>query len=185
MLGAELAGLWALGRFSGEELLSYIGTHHELQGWWFCYDADDAMIELMPKKYQNTVGTAWNCFEGSINLFATYYFMKVSVDWYYFVLIGLVFQVCSCCTVWFLPESPIFLLKSGRINELKDALVSIADWNGLDIDKEKMGDFGSVAEKKVHGGRRPDKAENVMKVSGLPAGTDEHRFRFWLADKLG
>jgi len=49
------------------------------------------MIELMPKKNQNFIGTCWNCFEGSINLFATAWFMYVSIDWFYFVLIGLFF----------------------------------------------------------------------------------------------
>ena len=49
------------------------------------------MIELMPRKYQNTVGTIWNCFEGSINLFATAWFMNVSVDWFWFIAIGLIF----------------------------------------------------------------------------------------------
>ena len=49
------------------------------------------MLELMPKKQQNLIGTIWNCFEGSINLFATYWFMKISLNWYWFVAIGLIF----------------------------------------------------------------------------------------------
>lgn len=49
------------------------------------------MQELMPKNKQNLVGTVWNCFEGSINLFATAYFMYVTLDYFWFVAIGLAF----------------------------------------------------------------------------------------------
>ena len=49
------------------------------------------MIELMPKKYQSKVGTFWNCFEGSINLFATAWLMFVSIDGFWFIAIGAIF----------------------------------------------------------------------------------------------
>ena len=49
------------------------------------------MIELMPKKDQGTVGTVWNCIEGSINLFATLWFMNVTTHWFGFVSIGIFF----------------------------------------------------------------------------------------------
>lgn len=141
------------------------------------------MIELMPKNKQNLVGTVWNCFEGSINLFATAYFMYVSLDYFWFVAIGLAFQLFSCSTVWFLPESPIYLLKRGRIDELKDVLKQIAETNGVKINAESF-EFEDDKEKKSAGHRRPDKAENVMMLSGLQAGTSEHKFREWLALNL-
>ena len=68
------------------------------------------MIELMPKKYRSRVGTFWNCFEGSINLFATAWLMFVSIDGFWFMAIGALFQIYACCMTWFLPESPSFLL---------------------------------------------------------------------------
>ena len=49
------------------------------------------MIELMPSNKQNMIGTVWNCFEGTINLFATFWFMYVSTHWFGFVSIGLAF----------------------------------------------------------------------------------------------
>lgn len=80
------------------------------------------MIELMPTKDQSFVSTFWNCFEDCINLFGTLYFMKISSDWFNLAAIGLGFQIIACCTVWFLPESPIYLLRRGRYDELKQAL---------------------------------------------------------------
>ena len=63
-------------------------------------------------------------------------------------------------------------------------MASIADWNGVAIDQDSL-EFGQPEEKKEkNGGRRPDKAENVMMVSGLPVGTEETKFREWLGDNL-
>lgn len=92
------------------------------------------MTELMPKSKQNLIGTIWNCFEGSINLFATFWFMFVTTHWFGFVSIGLAFQLFTVCTVWYLPESPIYLLKRGRYTELKEALQKIGEWNGTELD---------------------------------------------------
>ena len=49
------------------------------------------MVELMPSNKQNLIGTIWNCFEGSIKLFATFWFMYVSTHWLSYVSIGLAF----------------------------------------------------------------------------------------------
>ena len=103
-------------------------------------------MELMPKKNKNTVGTIHNCIDGSIGLFATVWLMTVSIHWENFVFIGLILQIYACCAVWFLPESPIYLLKAGRISELKDALKKIAKWNGHTIDIHSV-DFDFVENK--------------------------------------
>ena len=49
------------------------------------------MIELMPTKDQNTVGTFWNCCEDIINIFGTVYFMSIGSDWFYCAAVGLFF----------------------------------------------------------------------------------------------
>jgi len=92
------------------------------------------MMELMPTKNKAFIGTFWNCCEGLINLFATFFFMKISTNWFDFTAIGLCFQVFACCTVWFLPESPIYLLKRGRFDELKAALQQVASYNDSVLD---------------------------------------------------
>lgn len=89
--------------------------------------------------------------------------MKVSTHWFGFVAIGLAFQLFTCATVWFLPESPIWLLKKGKYVELRAALEKIADWNGTQLNWEAL----DLTEDEVVETGRP-KAENVLKIANLP-----------------
>jgi hypothetical protein len=100
------------------------------------------MIELMPKRHEVTIGTVWNCVEGLIYLQATIYFYYISKDWFNFVMVGYCFQLISAVAVWWLPESPIFLLNTGRYKEMKDSLKTIAEWNEA-VDKY---DWKSIKE---------------------------------------
>lgn len=92
--------------------------------------------------------------------------------------------------MWFLPESPIYLLKLRRFDELKEALFTIADWNGTQLEWDRY-EFETGASKAqrdelagTRGHRRPDKAENVLRIMGLPYGSDETEFREFLAYRL-
>ena len=89
-------------------------------------------------------------------------------------------------TCWYLPESPIYLLRRGQLDELREALMLIADWNGTVLDWDSIGfiDEDEKRRKNSPHRRRPDKAENVMRVSGLPTGTKENAIRKWLASNL-
>ena len=66
------------------------------------------------------------------------------------------------------------------------ALQKIASWNGTELDWDKYEFSKSQAlEKKSSGSRRrPDKAENVLRISGLPMGTDENSIANLLSDQL-
>jgi len=50
-----------------------------------------------------------------VYLVATIYFWKISDDWYWIGMIGLLCNLFSACTCWFLPESPRYLLETGNI----------------------------------------------------------------------
>lgn len=99
----------------------------------FCY-----MIEMMPRNWQSFVGTMWNCIEGLINLWATLWFMGVSTHWEGFVSLGLLLQFFSAATCFLLPESPIYLLKTKKFDELKEALKTIGEWNGTELDWDEL-----------------------------------------------
>ena len=96
------------------------------------------IMEMVPSDWQSFIGTLWNCLEGLINLFATFWFMFVSTHWEGFLSIGLMLQIFSTATVFVLPESPIYLLKSKRHNELKEALKTIGSWNGTALDWDAL-----------------------------------------------
>jgi len=103
----------------------------------------------------------WNCIEGLINLWATLYFMFVSTHWEGFVLLGLILQVFSCVTVFWIPESPVYLLKTKKFEELKEALKTIGEWNGTKLDWNAL-EFEDSSATLSKSQPSPDKAENVL-----------------------
>ena len=79
-------------------------------------------MELMPKSKQSLTNTILNVLQGFLNLFATLWYMYVSIDWFGFVAIGLMISLYACVAVCFLPESPVYLLKRERYAELRVTL---------------------------------------------------------------
>ena len=77
------------------------------------------------------------------------------------------------------------MLKRGRLDDLREALELIAWWNGKQFDWDEIGFEDESGKKSVSKHkRRPDKAENVLKITGLPSGTGENTMRKWLARNL-
>jgi len=89
--------------------------------------------------------------------------MRVSTHWLGFVSIGLYFQLFSLATVWFLPESPVYLLKRKRYGELREALETIASWNGTDLNEW---DASGLSFEDCGDSVKSD--NKVLKVSNLP-----------------
>ena len=48
--------------------------------------------------------------------------MNISTHWFGFIFIGFALLAYSTVTVWFLPESPVYLLSMDRFEELEQAL---------------------------------------------------------------
>lgn len=88
------------------------------------------MLELMPKESQTKIGTGCGVFDACTYLLCTLYFMTVSKDWFYFVLVGYLLNVISVVGAWFMPESPIYLCEKGQLYELESSMKVIAKING-------------------------------------------------------
>ena len=86
-------------------------------------------MEMMPSHAMTWFGVSKGIFDAVIYLFATFYFMKVSKDWFYFALIGYVLNIISATGAWFLPESPRYLCEKGLTSELERSLKVIAKVN--------------------------------------------------------
>ena len=87
------------------------------------------IMELLPKKFQTPITSIWNIQEVSIYCLAVIYFWKISTHWFWFVLIGAIWQVISIFMLFFMPESPRYLVTAGRYEEARQAFETIAKYN--------------------------------------------------------
>ena len=70
------------------------------------------MMELLPLKGQAFFGGFWLAFEGVIMLIASFYFLlSENRKWETICLIGFTMQIVAIIGLWFLPESPKFLIE--------------------------------------------------------------------------
>ena len=73
------------------------------------------LVELMPRSSQVLVSTIQNIVATLTVLFCALYFAFVSKHWLYYLLIGYALQIFQLATLWYLPESPVQQLGSGKV----------------------------------------------------------------------
>lgn len=75
----------------------------------------------------------WFIEEASIYVIAIIYFWLISKHWFYYTLVGYIWQILTVLLVGFLPESPRFLVSVGKLDEAKKSLETIARWNRKEL----------------------------------------------------
>jgi hypothetical protein len=81
------------------------------------------LMDMLPLKWQVKTGTVLNFADSCVPLFGTFYFWKLSKNWLWFVIpFGEVTTVITIVALFFLPESPKFLLTKKRYNQARAAL---------------------------------------------------------------
>ena len=126
------------------------------------------LMELMPKKNQTFIGTAWSIGEAMTYFIATVYFWKVSKDWYNIVALGYFMTLFACFGSFLLPESPRLLIELKRIDEAKLNLDTIARWNGKHL-SFYLNDF--LATAKPEDKQAETDEGNELQINGLPDAT--------------
>ena len=91
------------------------------------------LMEMLPKKAQTPVTTAWNVQEVMIYFMGTLYFWKICQCWFYFPLVGYAWQVISVIIMIWLPESPRYLVCVGKLDEAKKVFQIIAWFNNKEL----------------------------------------------------
>ena len=65
-----------------------------------------------------------------IYIVATIYFWKINKHWFWFVLVGYIWNLISLIGLAWMPESPRFLVAAGKLQAARKAFQTIAKWNG-------------------------------------------------------
>ena len=109
------------------------------------------LMELLPKKAKTFVTTIWCVQEAFIYVFATIYFWVISKHWFYFGLIGYFFCIGSVTLLFFMPESPAFLINVGKIERANMIFAKIAKINGkeFDLDISSIGKVNTETSEKT------------------------------------
>ena len=69
------------------------------------------LMEMLPEKYQVPIGTTLNLWDSIVPVLYTIYYWKIEKDWLWFVVIfAEAFGVIVIIALFFLPESPKFLI---------------------------------------------------------------------------
>mmetsp|Transcript_13090 Transcript_13090/g.9131 ORF Transcript_13090/g.9131 Transcript_13090/m.9131 type:complete len:109 (+) Transcript_13090:615-941(+) len=78
------------------------------------------LIEFSPYRYKPRVGTVFNVLEAFTIITCTFYYQCISKDWFYYPWIGVALNTIGVIgLLTFVPESPLFLVKKGRIYEAR------------------------------------------------------------------
>ena len=90
-------------------------------------------MELIGAPYRTFYGTLWNVNEGLIFLWATIYYWRIDKNWFPLVAFGYSLAVIATIFIYFLPESPVYLINKGLFGEAKKSLDYIAKKNGKEF----------------------------------------------------
>ena len=68
-----------------------------------------------------------------ITIFGSIYFWKISKHAIYFEIVGLIWEFLSCILMFWIPESPRYLMESGQLDKANAVFDYIAKWNKKEL----------------------------------------------------
>ena len=90
------------------------------------------LIEMAPRSHKVLMGTTWNMNEGVPYLIMTIFFWTTNYgSWIWIVGIGFCFEIWCLATVFFMPESPSWLIEKEMIDEAEQAMAMVARFNKM------------------------------------------------------
>ena len=93
------------------------------------------MTEFLSPEWITLAATSMSVANVSLYIFMTAYFDWVSKHYIYICFVSLLFTILSLVLIKCMPESPLFLLKSGQIEKAKIAIKRIMHINKVPSDE--------------------------------------------------
>lgn len=87
--------------------------------------------EMFSEEYRSIVGSAILFTDSATMLLLPLYFKLISKNWLYFQLFYFILSVISCIFLFFIPESPKYLLSKGLNDRAQQSFEKIAKINGV------------------------------------------------------
>jgi len=93
--------------------------------------------EFLTPYWQVVFGTAFHFIDNSTSLIVSFYFDFIYNHWMYISAVGFVLTIFSTVMIFvWLPESPLWQLKLGRIEQAQVTIKRMMKMNGVDCDTE-------------------------------------------------
>jgi len=71
------------------------------------------LLENVQKKHFTIAVAIFHMFEGAVMILGALYFLYASKNWFWLIFTGWMMQIAGTVGVFFFPESPVYLVKSG------------------------------------------------------------------------
>lgn len=146
------------------------------------------LMEVLPKKAQTHVTSGWNVQEAMIYVVGTIYFWKISKHWFWYCLIGYIWQAISVIFLIWMPESPRYLISVGKLDEAKKVFQTIAWWNkkSLEWDERLYSKNGLPLKRPVVMCSQDSESQvKVLEIIGLPLRVTTTSLKTWLETQVG
>ena len=88
----------------------------------------------MPQVRHPFVGALYFTAETTTALLGVAYFALISKHWFYYIFIGYLMQIVGTVCCYWMPESPKYLFKKGKIEATVQVIKSMAKSNGANPD---------------------------------------------------
>ena len=87
------------------------------------------LMEFIPLKQQTVVGTFLQVFNSATTITACFYFVYISKYWLWFQMVGCAINLIVVICLFYVPESPKYLISKNRFDDARKALAAIAKIN--------------------------------------------------------
>lgn len=97
------------------------------------------MIEFVDERYRSLIGVIYSVYGAVIYMFVPFYFQFISKDWIYLTYIGVLLNCISLLgLIFFVPESPLWLIRKHQFDRARGVIRKIAITNGVDFDESNL-----------------------------------------------
>ena len=106
--------------------------------------------EFLKKEHAIYFAAAIFCFEGLVAILSAVIFWGTKSQAFYMGFLGVNISVIWVVFMVYCPETPRFLYEKGQFLQLEAALLTVAKWNGKEVEAELRHEIMKLQNKAMH-----------------------------------